>query len=110
MYFKHKQLTVSAIFVNLALIDTVGTVLYLFSEIPNIYKLPLQMTPSPEYPVWHVQWNDPLVLVQLASMWQLSMFVAHSSMSEMQVYQVWGFIALVLVFVFHLITKQMEDK
>ena len=31
-------------------------------------------------------------------------------MSEMQVYQVWGFIALVLVFVFHLITKQMEDK
>lgn len=29
-------------------------------------SLPTQITPSPEYPVWHVHWNDPLVLVQLA--------------------------------------------
>ena len=83
MYFKHKHLTVSAIFINLKS--------YWCFEILNMEKLPLQMTPSPEYPVWHVQWNDPLVLVQFASTWQLSIFVAHSSISEMQVYQFWGF-------------------
>ena len=39
------------------------------------------MTPSPEYPVWHMQEKDPLVFVQLASTWQLSDPVVHSSMS-----------------------------
>lgn len=34
-------------------------------------ELPVQLTPSPEYPIWHVQKNDPLVLEQLASAWQL---------------------------------------
>ena len=43
--------------------------------------------PSPEYPVWQVQWNDPLVLVQLASRWQLSVWTEHSSMSEVQKYE-----------------------
>lgn len=33
--------------------------------------LPSHVTPSPEYPVWHAQKNDPLVLVQLAWLWQL---------------------------------------
>ena len=38
----------------------------------NFYTdIPTHETPSPEYPKWHVQWNDPLVLVQLASRWQL---------------------------------------
>ena len=32
---------------------------------------PVQCTPSPEYPVWHVQENDPLAFVQFASAWQL---------------------------------------
>lgn len=34
-------------------------------------RLPVHVTPSPEYPRRHAQWNDPLVLVQLASAWQL---------------------------------------
>ena len=49
------------------------------------------VTPSPEYPVWHVQWNDPLLFVQLESKWQLCARCwylsdrrsgAHSSTSE----------------------------
>ena len=39
------------------------------------------MTPSPEYPVWHVQKKDPLVLEQLASAWQLCAPEVHSSIS-----------------------------
>lgn len=30
------------------------------------FSLPTHVTPSPENPVRHVQWKDPLVLVQLA--------------------------------------------
>lgn len=37
--------------------------------------LPTHVTPSPEYPVKHLQSKDPLVLVQLASAWQLSISV-----------------------------------
>ena len=43
--------------------------------------LPTHVTPSPEYPVKHLQSKDPLVLVQLASAWQLSISVWHSSIS-----------------------------
>ena len=34
----------------------------------SIFNSPAHVTPSPEYPVWHVQKNDPLVLVQLESL------------------------------------------
>lgn len=46
------------------------------------WNSPTHVSPSPEYPVRHVQWNDPLVFVQFESAWQLSVLMAHSSISE----------------------------
>ena len=45
-------------------------------------NLPAQAEPFPLYPVIHLQVKPPLVLVQFAREWQLSIFDEHSSISK----------------------------
>ena len=47
----------------------------------HLSHLPEQITPSPENPTLQVQQNDPYVLVQVASSWQLCVSRTHSSLS-----------------------------
>jgi len=49
------------------------------------HNLPVQLTPSPENPELQEQVNQPTVLVQVAFRWQLSVPIAHSSISAEQV-------------------------
>lgn len=53
------------------------------SEIKVIYLL-VQFFPSPWYPSLQVQVNKGVVSVQIASLWQLCVFVAHSSIAKKQ--------------------------
>ena len=43
---------------------------------------PTQLRPSPLYPGWQVQVNEPSLLSQVADSWQPPLLVVHSSTSE----------------------------
>ena len=44
--------------------------------------LPVQVTPSPVQPELQAHLNDPMVFVQVACAWQLSVSLAHSLISK----------------------------
>ena len=46
------------------------------------FVLPVQVTPFPWYPVKQAQVKDPLMLVQVAAEWQLSVLRTHSLISQ----------------------------
>ena len=60
----------------------------------NAY-LPSQLTPSPIDPSSQVQLYEPIVFVHVAFVWQLSVYVEHSSTSKCQCFH-WKFKALIL--------------
>ena len=64
------------------------------SEVENQFRYksknfdikPWQNVPFPEYPMLHEHVNEPIVLLHVASTWQLSLFSKHSSTSKWSVW------------------------